>query len=199
MKNLYLFLFIGFVTIAGLPILLMYLSFSSNNHRALIFFGGSMLIPVLYYLYANFMKRKKDETPPLSEMKVTPTQNKREDFGENSPIKLFSSDSPELLRIKQAESIGVKRAALVGTIIFLIANFFVIVLGSTSKPGEGMTGLLFAPFIWVMWMFCLVYFAILAMRYSREKSAMHYLDKIEFFILALYFLIFFSFTLINNV
>lgn len=109
----------------------------------------------------------------------------------------MENKSADFIVEKPINTIG-KKVALVATAIFLIVNVLIVIASSVERPGTGMVGLLVAPFIWAMWIFCLVYFTILAMRFSREKSNMHQLDKIEFYILLLYFVVFFTLLMINN-
>ncbi len=86
------------------------------------------------------------------------------------------------------DTTGKKKAILVLTMIYLVFIGGLTLLSSTLGPGEGGAFLFLALPILAGHVFFLVYFIILAMRYAREKSAMHQLDRIEFFILLIFYL-----------
>jgi hypothetical protein len=80
---------------------------------------------------------------------------------------------------------GRRRFTLVMILVIIVFNLLTFLYGSTLEPGAGMVLFPLIPFIWASWLIIVGFFIELAIRYSREKSSMHYLDKILFYVLAL--------------
>jgi TRAP-type C4-dicarboxylate transport system permease small subunit len=84
----------------------------------------------------------------------------------------------------EASNRGPKKVILIITTILIAFFAFLLILTSGNKPGEYVgLGMLLLPIMPIIWIFYSVYFIILALRYSREKSNMDPLDKIMFYIL----------------
>jgi len=82
--------------------------------------------------------------------------------------------------------------AILGLIIAVAVIITLLVLN--DSPGSGL-GMLAIPLMPIVWIFYPVYFTILALRYSREKSNMDPLDKITFYLLLVHIGGFFIFAL----
>jgi hypothetical protein len=140
-----------------------------------------VLIVVSYYLYDYFVRDKKDYKTdiPVENAGVIENQNQSQSYDENSKIEFSSNNS---LQIKSGNR-AFKKGVLWGTLV--IAIWVAFVFSISSGPGEGMVGLMFLlPVMPIIYIFYPVYFIILSIRYSKEKSSMDPLDKIMFYILA---------------
>lgn len=139
------------------------------------------LIVILYYLYDNFMRNKKDIKidAPIESTGIIENQDQSQVYDENSKIEFFSNSSTQA----KSSNRVFKKVVLWGTLA--IAVWAAFVFSVSSGPGDGMIGLmLFMPVMPIIYIFYPVYFVILSIRYSREKSSMDPLDKIMFYILA---------------
>src|SRR3989344_3182487 len=114
-----------------------------------------VLIVILYYLYDSFIRNKKVSNTDL--------------YGNSTQVRQSNR--------------AFKKFVLWGTLAITVWVAFVFSI--SSGPGEGMVGLIFLlPVMPIIYIFYPVYFIILSVRYSREKSGMDPLDKIMFYILA---------------
>lgn len=95
---------------------------------------------------------------------------------ENNKIELDSQTSNN-------KNEGSSRFYLALTVVIIFLNLLLFGFASTLEPGSGMAFIFLAPFIWVSWVIAIGIFIWMSIKYSREKSSMHYLDKITFYIL----------------
>jgi hypothetical protein len=140
-----------------------------------------VLIVIMYYLYDNFIRNKKDDKNDISIGSAGAIENQDQSqlYDENSKIEFLSNVSTQAKSSNRA----FKKVVLWGTLA--IAIWAVFVFSVSSGPGEGMIGLmLFMPVMPIVYIFYPVYFVILSIRYSKEKSGMDSLDKIMFYVLA---------------
>jgi hypothetical protein len=138
-------------------------------------------IVAFYFLYEHFFKNKKNKNMSSSNEKNIGSTNQEESYRTDPRIQI-NSDS-----IVSSGDLRFKKIVLWG--IPAVLAWMMIAFSVASDPGAGMVGLLFLfPVLPIVYVFFPAYFIILSVRYSREKSRMHVLDKITFYILLVIFL-----------
>jgi len=133
----------------------------------IIFFASIILTVVGYYFYSNSLISKK--------IKDTEEKNFDEQQTLSSNYQSIKTNSS----FRAFDNIAAKKfflALLVFWIILFVIAIFIY------DPGVAMGMLLILPFM-ASFVFYLLYFIILTVRYTREKSEMHMLDKITFYLL----------------
>jgi hypothetical protein len=114
---------------------------------------------VAYYLYDNFIKKESNSDLVSLENNFKSSQS---ELGVN----------------------GLKLAILIGIIILIVVYCLMILSSSGDKTGHyDALGFLIIPMIPIAFIFYPIYFGVLAIRYTREKSNMNVLDKITFYII----------------
>jgi len=166
------------------PLMTIYMAFFVIGRHIFLFFIFIILVAVAYYLYDNFIKHKKDIVTTIPETKSESNITSEVD-STDSKIEFFDNVGDQNNSLEKNHSNrGLKKVILGITVALIIFFAFLLILTSGSKPGEYVgLGMLLLPFMPIIWIFYPVYFIILALRYSREKSAMDPLDKIMFYIL----------------
>lgn len=105
---------------------------------------------------------------------------------EENKIKLLNKNSQKLEESHQNNTSSriFKKIILGGTILTIVWILYVLISSIGASPGTGMvTFALLLPALPILFVFFPIYFIIIALRYSREKSNMDILDKAMFFIL----------------
>lgn len=124
---------------------------------------------IFYFVYDNFVKNKNKEVLVFNQSQLS------SEVSNNAIANLETNN-----KIGKVLS----KIALIFILLTLLFIGTLFVIASDAPQGSGMV---FLPFILLAWPIVLVvfpvYFGILAIRYSREKSEMYILDKVSFYIL----------------
>ena len=144
-----------------------------SNPISILFFA--VVIIILYYIYDNFIKVKPYNIVEASTVQVK-TEKDINTTIKNKPL------VGRIITVETNENTFFKKLVLFATIA--IAIFVTTILSIPSDPGSGMVGFMFLlPLLPIIYFFYPVYFMVLSIKYLREKSNMHVLDKIMFYIL----------------
>lgn len=134
------------------------------------FFVPLLVILMIFYFLSEYLKKQKEISLKTKQAIIN---------NNDSNLQFFNDDSA---RISSGE-IMYKKIVL-GGIIVTIGWFFFVAMSFAGHPGSGMAAFVYLlPVLPIVYIFFPLYFIVLSVKYSREGSDMHILDKAAFYML----------------